>query len=41
MIGSCLVDTFGWFGVAKLPLSFMRLVGIVLLIVGVILVQKK
>jgi transporter family-2 protein len=41
MLGSCLVDTFGWFGVAKLPLSFMRLVGIVLLIVGVILVQRR
>jgi transporter family-2 protein len=41
IMGSCLVDTFGWFGVNKLPFSSTRLFGIVLLIVGVILVQKK
>ena len=41
MAGSYLVDTFGWFGVTKLPFSATRLVGIVLLIVGVALVQKR
>jgi len=41
MIGSCLVDTFGWFGVTKLPLSLARLAGIVFLIAGVIFVQKR
>jgi len=41
MAGSYLVDTLGWFGVAKLPFSLTRLVGMILLLVGVILVQKK
>jgi transporter family-2 protein len=39
--GSYLVDMFGWFGVNKLPFSSTRLAGIVLLMVGVILVQKR
>jgi bacterial/archaeal transporter family-2 protein len=41
MTGSYLVDTFGWFGVAKLPFNAARLAGIFLLVVGVILVQKR
>jgi transporter family-2 protein len=41
MLGSYLVDTLGWFGVNKLPFSSTRLAGIVLLIIGVVLVQKK
>jgi len=41
MAGSYLVDTFGWFGVVKLPFSSARLVGMFLLLVGVILVQKR
>jgi len=41
MVGSYLVDTFGWFGVAKLPFSSARLFGMILLLVGVILVQKR
>jgi transporter family-2 protein len=41
MVGSYLVDTLGWFGGNKLPFSSTRLAGIVLLIIGVVLVQKK
>jgi transporter family-2 protein len=41
MIGSLLADTFGWFGVSKVPLDPLRLVGIGLLLVGVLLVQRK
>ena len=41
MIGSCLIDTFGWFGVSKIPFSLARLAGVVFLVAGVILVQKR
>ena len=41
MMGSCLIDTFGWFGVSKIPFSLARLAGVVLLLAGVILVQKR
>jgi transporter family-2 protein len=41
MIGSFLADSFGWFGVNKVPVDPMRLLGIALLITGVVLVQRK
>ena len=41
MIASILIDTFGWFGLPAVPLSSWRLSGILLLLVGVALVQKK
>jgi transporter family-2 protein len=41
IIGSYLVDTFGWFGVEKLAFSWARLAGIILLFIGVILVTRK
>ena len=41
MVGSYLADTFGWFGVARVPFSLVRLVGIVLMLGGVLLVQRK
>jgi transporter family-2 protein len=41
MTGSFLADTFGWFGVNKVPVDPLRLLGIALLIVGVLLVQRK
>jgi bacterial/archaeal transporter family-2 protein len=41
MIGSFLADTFGWFGVTKVPLDPLRLLGIGLLLVGVLLVQRE
>jgi bacterial/archaeal transporter family-2 protein len=41
MTGSCLADTFGWFGVPKVPFDAVRLIGIVLLLTGVLLVQRK
>jgi bacterial/archaeal transporter family-2 protein len=41
MLGSYLTDTFGWFGVERVPFNPARLVGIVLLLSGVLLVQRK
>jgi transporter family-2 protein len=41
MAGSYLADTFGWFGVERVPFNPVRLVGIVLLVCGVLLVQRK
>ena len=41
MAGSYLADTFGWFGVDRVPFNPVRLVGIVLLVFGVLLVQRK
>jgi bacterial/archaeal transporter family-2 protein len=41
MVGSYLTDTFGWFGVDRVPFNPVRLVGIVLLVFGVLLVQRK
>jgi bacterial/archaeal transporter family-2 protein len=41
IIGSYLVDAFGWFGVSKLPFSPTRLAGIIMLFIGVILATRK
>jgi bacterial/archaeal transporter family-2 protein len=41
IIGSYLIDMFGWFGVEKLAFSSTRLIGIILLFMGVVLVTKK
>jgi uncharacterized membrane protein YdcZ (DUF606 family) len=41
LIGSALIDTFGWFGLPAIALTPWRLLGIFLLVVGVLLVQKK
>jgi bacterial/archaeal transporter family-2 protein len=41
MLGSFLVDTFGWFGVNKIPFDPLRLLGVALLLIGVLLVQRK
>jgi transporter family-2 protein len=41
MTGSFLADSFGWFGVNKVPVDPMRLLGIALLMTGVVLVQRK
>ena len=41
MAGSYLADTFGWFGVDRVPFNPVRLAGIGLLVLGVLLVQKK
>jgi transporter family-2 protein len=41
MAGSYLSDTLGWFGVERVPFNPIRLTGIVLLICGVLLVQRK
>jgi transporter family-2 protein len=41
MVGSYLTDTFGWFGVDRVAFNPVRLAGIGLLIIGVLLVQRK
>src|SRR3984957_13278125 len=41
MVGSYLVDTLGWFGVQRIPFNPIRLAGIGLLVLGVLLVQRK
>jgi transporter family-2 protein len=41
MVGSYLSDTFGWFGVERVPFNPVRLAGMALLVVGVLLVQRK
>jgi bacterial/archaeal transporter family-2 protein len=41
MVGSYLTDTFGWFGVERVPFNPVRLVGVGLLFLGVLLVQRK
>jgi len=41
MAGSYLADTLGWFGVQRIPFNPIRLAGIGLLVLGVLLVQRK
>ena len=41
MVGSYLADTLGWFGVDKVPFNPVRLAGIGLMVLGVLLVQRK
>ena len=41
MAGSYLADTLGWFGVERVPFNPVRLAGIGLLVLGVLLVQRK
>ena len=41
MVGSYLADAFGWFGLNRVPFDPLRLLGIVLLVLGVLLVQRK
>jgi uncharacterized membrane protein YfcA len=41
MLGSFLVDTFGWFGVTKIPFDPLRLLGIALLVAGLLLFREN
>jgi len=41
MVGSYLADSLGWFGVERVPFNPVRLAGIMLLVSGVLLVQRK
>jgi transporter family-2 protein len=41
MVGSYFADTFGWFGVERVPFNPVRLAGILLMLGGVLLVQRK
>src|SRR3984893_6188768 len=41
MVGSYFADTLGWFGVERVPFNPVRLAGILLMLGGVLLVQRK
>jgi bacterial/archaeal transporter family-2 protein len=41
MVGSYLADAFGWFGVERVPFNPVRLAGIALMVLGVLLLQRK
>ena len=41
MLGSMLVDSFGWFGVPRIAPTPVRVLGVLLVFMGVLLVQKK
>jgi transporter family-2 protein len=41
MVGSVLVDSFGWFGVPRIAPTPLRLLGLIIVFVGVLLVQKR
>jgi transporter family-2 protein len=41
LFGSLLLDTFGWLGVPRIPLSPWRVAGAALLFVGVLMMQHK
>ncbi|RYL95098.1 DMT family transporter [Sporolactobacillus sp. THM7-4] len=40
MVIAMLIDHFGWFGVARHKINWQRIAGLVLLIAGVILIQR-
>ena len=40
MLGSVVLDHFGWLGLARQPVSLPRLMGIALIIGGVVLVRR-
>jgi transporter family-2 protein len=40
LIGALLIDSFGWLGVPRQPLSFSRALGVILLVSGVLLIQR-
>lgn len=41
MAAALALDTFGWFGVPRIPVSPWRIAGAVFLLVGVIMMQRK
>ncbi|MGZ8995634.1 MAG: DMT family transporter [Rhodospirillales bacterium] len=41
LIGALILDGLGWLEVAQVPLNPWRLLGAVLLLVGVVLIQQK
>jgi len=41
LVAALTLDTFGWFGVPRIALSAPRLLGAVLLLAGVLLMQRK
>jgi transporter family-2 protein len=41
MVGSMLVDSFGWFGVARIAPTPTRVLGVIFVFAGVLLVQKR
>lgn len=40
LVGSVLLDSTGWLGVPKMPVSATRILGVLLLFAGVLLVQR-
>lgn len=41
MVAALALDSLGWFGVPRIPLNLWRVVGAVLLLAGVVLMQRK
>lgn len=41
LVGGLVIDNFGWLGVPKVPINPWRILGAVLLFLGVILMQRK
>lgn len=41
LVGTLLLDTFGWLGVPRIPLNSWRVAGATLLFVGVLMMQHK
>ncbi|MNY63663.1 hypothetical protein D3C86_2006570 [compost metagenome] len=39
VVGSLLLDHFGWFGLVERPVSLSKVFGVVLLVAGVVLIQ--
>lgn len=41
LLASVLIDHFGWLNFSERPISIERIIGIILLLIGVILIQRK
>ncbi|MDQ3732092.1 MAG: DMT family transporter, partial [Pseudomonadota bacterium] len=41
LLGSLLLDTFGWLGAPRIPLNSWRVAGAALLFIGVLMMQHK
>lgn len=41
LVGTLLLDTFGWLGVPRIPLNTWRIAGAMLLFAGVLMMQRK
>ena len=41
MVGTTLIDSFGWLGVTRVPFSPTRALGVLVVFAGVLLVQRR